>query len=90
MEDELVAVSPGLAQVLGQALVLGQAPIDGVPRAGVVRVIAQVAVVEDGDIRSTKGLVEVCHDVNDTEVQVHLQVKAVGLRGGVPHTMKGR
>lgn len=85
MEDELVAVSPGLAQVLGQALVLGQAPVDGVPRAGVVRIIAQVAMVEDGDIRPAKGLVEVGHDVKDAEVQVHLEAKAAGLCGGVPH-----
>lgn len=70
---ELVDVSSSFAEVFAQALVLRKASIDGNLRAGVVRVVTQVAVVKDGHVGAAQGLVVVSNNVEDTKVQVHLE-----------------
>lgn len=86
--DELINVSAGLAQMLGEALVLWQPPIHRSARTGVVRVMSQVAVVENGDIGSTKGLVEVGNNVKNAEIQIDLEPQPTGLGGSIPYHHK--
>lgn len=41
--------------------------------------------VEDGDVGSAQGFVEVRYDVEDAQVQVDLEAEAARLGGSVPH-----